>query len=69
MLDLLENQSIIILNLTFVQNIGGCYMYYSYVDDNLIIYNAQKTNLIHTLNEFNAIHPKLKFIMERDRHL
>jgi hypothetical protein len=39
--------------------------YYRYVDDILIIYNVQKTNIMNTLDEFNAIHPKLKFSMEQ----
>jgi hypothetical protein len=39
--------------------------YYRYVGDILIIYNAQKTNIINTLHDFNAVHPKLKFTMEQ----
>jgi nucleoside-specific outer membrane channel protein Tsx len=39
--------------------------YYRYMDDILVVYNAQKTNIISTLEEFNAIHPKLKFTMEQ----
>jgi hypothetical protein len=39
--------------------------YYRYVDDILIAYNAQKTNIINTLDAFNAVHPKLKFTMEQ----
>lgn len=39
--------------------------YYSYVCDILVVYNVQKTNIMNTLNEFNAIHPKLKFSMEQ----
>jgi hypothetical protein len=33
--------------------------YYRYVDDILIIHNAQKTNIMNTLDEFNAIHTNL----------
>ena len=39
--------------------------YYRYVDDILIVYNTQKTNIIDTLNEFNTIHHKIKFKMEQ----
>jgi hypothetical protein len=44
-------------------------MWYRHVDDNLIISNAQKTNIVNTLDEFNAMHPKLKFSMEQHPHL
>jgi hypothetical protein len=40
--------------------------YYRYVDDILIVYNKQKTNIINMLEDFNAIHPKLKFTMEQE---
>jgi hypothetical protein len=39
--------------------------YHRYVDDILIIYGTQKTNITNTLEDFNAIHPKLKFTMEQ----
>jgi hypothetical protein len=39
--------------------------YYRYVDDILIVYNEQKTNIINALEDFNAIHSKLKFTMEQ----
>jgi hypothetical protein len=39
--------------------------YYRYVDDILIIYDEQKTNITNTLEDFNAIHPKLKFTMQQ----
>jgi hypothetical protein len=39
--------------------------YYRYVDDILIVYDEQKTNITNTLDDFNAIHPKLKFTMEQ----
>jgi hypothetical protein len=38
--------------------------YHRYVDDILIIYNTQRMNIYDTLNEFNAINPKLKFTVE-----
>jgi hypothetical protein len=40
--------------------------YYRYVDDNLIIYNIRITNTDNTLNEFNNIHPKITFTMEKE---
>jgi hypothetical protein len=41
--------------------------YYRYVDDTLIIYNAQKTNIGHTLNKLNSILPKIKFTIENEK--
>jgi nucleoside-specific outer membrane channel protein Tsx len=41
--------------------------YYRYVDDILIIYNAQTTNINNTLDEFSMIHPKIKFPMEEEQ--
>jgi hypothetical protein len=38
--------------------------YYTYMDDTLIIYNTQTKNINNTLDEFNMIHPKIKFMME-----
>jgi hypothetical protein len=38
--------------------------YYKYVDI-LIIYNTRITNIDNTLNEFNNIHHKIKFTMEK----
>jgi hypothetical protein len=38
--------------------------YYRYVDDILIIYSSEHTNIHNTMQEFNAIHPKLKFNLE-----
>jgi hypothetical protein len=40
--------------------------YYCYVDDILIIYNEQRTNIKNTLDEFNNIHQKIKFTMEQE---
>jgi hypothetical protein len=39
--------------------------YHRYVDDILINYNTQRMNIHDTLNEFNAMNPKLKFTMEK----
>lgn len=36
--------------------------YYRYVYDILVVYNMQKTNIMNTLNVFNAIHPKLNSV-------
>jgi hypothetical protein len=38
--------------------------YHRYLDDILIIYNAQRTNIHDTLDEFNAFNPKVKFTIE-----
>jgi hypothetical protein len=40
--------------------------YYKYVGDILIIYNTRTTNIGNTLCEFNKIHPKIKFTMEKE---
>jgi hypothetical protein len=42
--------------------------YYRYVDNILIIYNKNTTNIENTLNEFNTIHPNTKFTMEKETH-
>jgi hypothetical protein len=39
--------------------------YYRYVNEILIIYNTHYINIENTLEEFNTIHPKLKFPMEK----
>jgi hypothetical protein len=41
--------------------------YYRYVDDILIIYNTQTTNIHNALNEFNRIHPKLSSQWKKSR--
>jgi hypothetical protein len=38
--------------------------YCRYVDDILTVYDEQTTNISNTLEDFNAIHPKLKFTVE-----
>jgi hypothetical protein len=40
--------------------------YYRYVDDILILYNHQKTNIINMLDEFNTIESKIEFTMEQE---
>jgi hypothetical protein len=41
------------------------YIHHQYVDDIMIIYNVRQTNVHNTLEEFNAINPKLKFTIEK----
>ena len=38
--------------------------YFRYVDDILLIFDPNHTNIQTILNDFNAIHPKLKFMAE-----
>jgi hypothetical protein len=38
--------------------------YHRYVDEILIIYNIYTTDINNTLEEFNKMHPKIKFTME-----
>jgi hypothetical protein len=40
--------------------------YYRYVDDILIIYNSEHTNIYNTLQEFNTAHHNLKFTLETE---
>jgi hypothetical protein len=40
--------------------------YYRYVDDILLVYNKQMTN-INTLKQFNEINPKLHFTVEKEK--
>jgi hypothetical protein len=42
--------------------------YFRYVDDILIIYDQNKTNIKHTLNEFNKLQSSIKFTMEKEIH-
>jgi hypothetical protein len=42
--------------------------YYRYVDDILIIYNMNNTNIDKTLADFNNVHPKLQFTSEKERN-
>jgi uncharacterized protein YaaW (UPF0174 family) len=40
--------------------------YCRYVDDILIIYNEHHTNIDNMSDEFNRIHPKIKFTIEKE---
>jgi hypothetical protein len=42
--------------------------YHRYMDDILIVYNKNNTNINSTPNECNTIHPKIKFTMETQKH-
>jgi hypothetical protein len=41
--------------------------YFRYVDDILLIYSEEITNINLTLQEFNSIHPKLIFTVEKEQ--
>jgi hypothetical protein len=58
----LENTEI--CNLLIKQNIEG---YFRYVDDILIIYNENRTNVSDHLDCFNKLNPKLVFTLEREK--
>jgi hypothetical protein len=68
-----------ILAETFIQHMEHTYIYpilktqqiiayYRYVDDILILYNKNKTNIEKTLNDFNNIQPSIKFTIEKEKH-
>jgi hypothetical protein len=40
-------------------------VYFRYVDDILIIYDQNRTNINHTLNEFNKLKQTIKFTIEK----
>jgi hypothetical protein len=42
--------------------------YFKYVDDILIIYDQNKTNIDHTLQEFNKLQSTINFIIEKEQH-
>jgi len=42
--------------------------YFRYVDDILLIYDSQHTNINAILNDFNPIHPKLRFTEETEQN-
>jgi hypothetical protein len=42
--------------------------YYRYVDDILIMYGRNKTNIEQILNEFNNIQPSIKFTIKKGQH-
>jgi len=53
-----------IYNIVLKHNIEG---YFRYVDDILIIYNINKSNINNVLDGFNKLMPKLKFNIEKYR--
>jgi hypothetical protein len=68
-----------ILTETFIQNLEHNNLikilnnhqiinYHRYVDDILIVYNKNTTNINSTLDECNTIHPKIKFTIETENH-
>jgi hypothetical protein len=42
--------------------------YFRYVDDLLIIFDSQHTDINTNVNEFNALHPKIQFREEAEEH-
>jgi hypothetical protein len=42
--------------------------YFRYVDDILLIYNQNKTNIEEMLAEFNKQQPTIKFTIEKETH-
>jgi hypothetical protein len=42
--------------------------YFRYVNDMHMIYDQNKTNIEHTLNEFNKLQPSIKFTIEKELH-
>jgi hypothetical protein len=42
--------------------------YFRYVDDILLIYDQNKTNIEQILNEFNKLQPTIKFTIEKELH-
>jgi hypothetical protein len=42
--------------------------YDRYVDDILIIYNEDHTDVDETLKEFNSIHPNIQYTIEKERN-
>jgi hypothetical protein len=42
--------------------------YHRYVDDILIIYNEDYTDIEDTLKEFNSIHPNIQYTIEKERN-
>jgi hypothetical protein len=42
--------------------------YHRYVDDILIIYNEECTDIVDTLKEFNSIHPNIPYNIEKERN-
>jgi hypothetical protein len=42
--------------------------YFRYIDDILIIYDQNKTNIDHTLHEFNKLQSTINFTIEKEQH-
>ena len=42
--------------------------YFRYVNDILIIFDSQHTDINTIVNEFNSLHPKLQFTDETEKH-
>jgi hypothetical protein len=42
--------------------------YFRYVDDSLIIFDSQHTDINTIVNEFNTLHPKIKFTEKAEEH-
>jgi hypothetical protein len=42
--------------------------YHRYVDDILLIYNEDITNINNTLEQFNQIHPNIQFTIEKEKN-
>jgi hypothetical protein len=58
-------ESINIYDILQKHNVIG---YFRYVDDILLVYNEEITNINLTLQEFNNIHPKLTFTIEKEEN-
>jgi hypothetical protein len=43
-------------------------VYFRYVDNILLVYNEETTNINLTLQEFNNVHPKLIFTIEKEEN-
>jgi hypothetical protein len=43
--------------------------YFRYVDDILIVYDNQETDITHMLSLFNNLHPNLTFTMELEEDM
>jgi hypothetical protein len=41
-------------------------MHFRYVDDILIMHDQNKTNIDHTLDEFNKLQPTINFTIEKE---
>jgi len=54
------------LHLAQPSNKHRIYNYHRYVDDILLIFDSNHTNIQNILDDFNAIHPNLKFTAETE---